>query len=141
MIKKLLQLCFVLSFSIILCGCVAEGENFRPAKLTDNNAVIYVYRSDPSYCGSAVVLKIDVDGKRIGGLKPGGYLQQIVAPGEHKVSCKTECESSVIVDVQSNQSVYVASEVVMGFWVGRPKLTVVPEITGKGGISGTKNSL
>jgi hypothetical protein len=140
MIQKVFQGIGILGICFMFCGCTANGNNFKPLTLENNSSVIYVYRNNPSYEGSGVTLKIDVDGERIGGLKCGGYLYKVVSPGEHKVSCKTESESSVLVDLKAGEPVYIEAEVVMGFFGGRPKLEAVPEITGKSGISGTKYS-
>ena len=123
-----------------LTGCEAAGPMFTPAVTQADEAVIYVYRHG-EYTGSAVTLKIDVDDERAGELKPNGYLYKIVPPGPHMVSCKTESKSAVAVDAEPGQSYYIEADVVMGFWVGRPKLSMVMPQIGRANIGGKKLSV
>lgn len=140
MVTRTLQAAFALFFLAIgLVGCGASGNAFAPRQVAPDQALIYVYRDD-NLQGSAVTLNIEIDGEKIGGLKPEGYLYKYVSPGNHTVSCKTESEDSVEFKANAGETYYVEAEVVMGFFVGRPKLTLVHSEVGPANIAGTKFS-
>ena len=111
------------------------GSSFQEANLAPGQAAVYAYRHS-SYQGSAVTLNITIDGKEIGGLKPNGYVYGIVTPGKHMVACKTESESTVEITAKPGESYYIECDVVLGFWVGRPKLTMVAPDIGRANIGG-----
>jgi hypothetical protein len=140
--RKTLLVCLLglVLISGVGCANAATGRAFNAVSPEANQAVIYVYRPNPTYVGSAVVLNITVDNEKIGGLKNGGYLFKVVPPGKHAVACKTETTAEVPVEAAAGKSYYIEAAVEMGLFVGRPKLTMVPEETGKLAILSTKLS-
>jgi hypothetical protein len=131
----------VLLAGIVLAGvigCSASGPTFEPVSLQGREAVVYVYRSGHNYMGSGVVLRIKVDGETTGGLKNNGYVYQIVSPGKHEVKCTTEVTRSIPFEAEPGESYYVEAEVQWGFFIGRPKLTMVPKDQGQLAILGTR---
>jgi len=135
MLTRLVPALVFLCLLIGLGGCDASGPRFREVPLDSGQATIYAYRHT-GYGGSAVTLDISIDQKPVGGLKPGGYVYGVVTPGKHMVTCSTESESAVEIDARAGQSYYIEGEVVMGFWVGRPKLTMVAADIGRANIGG-----
>lgn len=121
-----------------MVGCSASGPMFEPVALQATEAAIYVYRPGHNYMGSGVVLGIKIDGQTVGDLKNNGYVCRVVAPGRHEVKCTTEVTRTVPFQADSGTSYYIEAEVQMGFFVGRPKLTMVPEEHGQLAILGTK---
>ena len=124
--------------SLTAIGCAATGPQFEPVILSENQAVVYVYRPGQDYVGSAVAPNIMVDGERVGRLKNNGYSYKIVTPGEHEVSCTTEVTSKVPFEAAPLTSYYIEAEIQMGFFMGRPKLIMVPADVGSLAIKGTK---
>jgi hypothetical protein len=120
-----------------LAGCAASGPPFHAVALQPTQAVIYIYRPQVGYAGSAIGLDILCDGKRVGTLCDNGYIYAVVSPGQHTVNCQTETLSQITYDFEAGKSYYIEASVVLGFFEGRPKLTMVPEDTGKLAILST----
>lgn len=125
--------------SLVGVGCSASGPAFEPVTLQGEQAVVYVYRPGQSYAGSAVILPVKVDGEEVGGLINNAHTYKVLSPGKHEVSCCTEAKATVPFEVQSGRSYYIEAEVEMGLFLGRPKLTMVPEESGKLAILGTRS--
>ena len=117
------HLTLVAAVAFVLAGC-AKGAPFQPLEtLSQDKAVIYIYR--PSAFGFAV----DYDVKRgdavIVTMKSHGYYPYVTDPGVVELSATTETTDSVTLDVKPAQVYYVKAGMAVGFWVDRPRLTVV----------------
>ncbi len=117
----------------VLGGCAASGRLFRPVDPPPDRSVIYFYRHG-DFGGSSVTLNINIDGERVGGLKPNGYVYKEVAPASYMVSCRTERTSGVEVLAKPGQSYYIQAGVSMGFLVGKPDLVMVDAAVGRARI-------
>lgn len=123
-------------------GCSgASGSTFQAVPPAPGQAVIYVFRPSNSYAGSGVTLQIKCDGTKFGDLLGNGYVFHKTTPGRHVISCKTETTSEVPVEAVAGRSYYIQADVDMGFWVGRPRLVMVPEEQGRLAIAGTRSSM
>ncbi len=128
--KFIVSLLVVASSIILLTGCSAAGPKFsKMNKPEKDKSLIYVYRPKSSW-GKVVTFDIHAkspDGKDIviGNLKNGGYLQYMAQPNEIEFWAKTESTSSVTLDVEANRMYCIKGEVGIGFFVGRPNLTLV----------------
>jgi hypothetical protein len=109
--------------TLVLGGC-AKGAPFQalPA-LPQDKAVIYIYR--PSLFGFAK----DYDVKRgdavVVTMKSHGYYPYVTDPGTVELSATTETTDSVTVDAKPGRVYYVKTGMTVGFWVDRPRLSVV----------------
>lgn|ERR1700722_10040164 len=121
-------------------GCEADGSPFHAVLAPPNMSVIYIYRPSGSYYGSGVALDIKCDGKKFSTLQESGYTYALVTPGPHTISCETETKSEIPFTAELGRSYYIDAEVEEGFFVGRPRLTMVPEDTGKLAIPSTRQS-
>ena len=121
-------------------GCAATGPAFKPVNLSDRQAVVYVYRTGNSYEGSFVMPEVKVDGEKVGALKNNGYVYKVLDAGNHEVTCSTETTAKVPFTAEPQKSYYIESGIQMGLFVGRPRLVMVPEETGKLAILGTRCS-
>ena len=121
-------------------GCIgcANGPVFSPAKLQSSEAVVYIYRPSGSYQGSSVGLPVQCDDEKLGYLWSKGYLYKVVPPGKHIVSSSTEQKSEVPFTAKAGESYFIEAEVEMEFFIGRPKLIMVPSDHGESAILGMK---
>lgn len=119
-------------------GCSASGPAFTPvADVPAGKGVVYVYRPY-RFFGSAVTYAVRTGDKVIATARNGGYLYYIADPGELEIWAETEARSAVTVDIKPKKDAYVKAAVGWGFWVGRPKLSIVPEEQGKDEIKSCK---
>jgi hypothetical protein len=123
---------------VLVAGCAASGRAFEPISVKNDESVVYVYRPTHSYAGSAVSLPIRVDGEHIGRLPNSGYVYRLLTPGRHVVSSSTEVKAEVPFEAEGGKAYYISAGLEMGYFVGRPNLTMVPEEQGKLAILGTK---
>ena len=124
----------------VFSGCSASGPMFREVALQNQDSVVYVYRPSGSFRGSAVGLTIECDGKKLGYLWNKGYLYKLITPGHHVVSCSTEQKSEVPFEAKPGKAYYIEAEVELGYFIGRPKLIMVPNEKGKLAILGMRHS-
>ena len=92
----------VMAVALVLAGC-ARGAPFQPLEtLSQDKAVIYIYR--PSAFGFAV----DYDVKRgdavIVTMKSHGYYPYVTDPGLVELSATTETTTSVTLDVEPGET-------------------------------------
>jgi hypothetical protein len=128
---RLFRLLLVILASSFLFGCGAQGALFQKvAELPQGKGIVYVYRPT-GFVGSGVTYDVHAGDRVIGNLKPGGYCSYFAAPGELEVWAKTEAKSSVTVDVRAGQEHFIKGGVGVGFFVGRPTLTIVDPDTGR----------
>lgn len=90
--KSLLTLCFMVFCVLICAGCatisLAEREQDLQAKrfmADQNKATIYIYRIKKGIAGVGALSEIRKDGKIIGRIVPGTFLQIIVDPGKYVI--------------------------------------------------------
>lgn len=107
----------------LLSGCAVQGEPYQRMSVPTQKGVIYVYRL-PGFVGAAVTPNVTC-GSVENGLGPGGYHPYVEDPGVITCSAHTEATSTVDVEVKSGQEYYVKEEIGMGFFIGRPHLSVV----------------
>jgi hypothetical protein len=94
---------------------------------------IYFYR-ESSMLGMAMEPAIKVDGNKVGESSSGDYFYVDLAPGTHEVSTSTEKKETTSVTVTAGQTIYVKTEVSMGFLVGHVSPEVVPNDTAESEI-------
>lgn len=128
--KMYLQVLIGVFALLLLTGCGAKGPKFvgieKPQK---NQGLVYIYRPS-SLMGAAVsydmhARKSDINDKVIGNLSNGTYIKYITEPNEIEFWGKTESTSSVTIDVEANKMYCIKGGVGIGFFVGRPHLTIV----------------
>ena len=118
----------VLSF---LSGCAARGPAFSKIdNLSADKGLVYIYRV-PAFTGSAIFYDITVGENAITTLKNGGYFPYQTNPGEIEFSASTEATSAVTLDVEAGQTYYIKGSLSVGFLMGRPHLSVVPNKVGE----------
>lgn len=104
-------------------GCAASGPAFQRVAIPDGKSVIYAYRPS-SIFGGGVVPTVTCGSSGVS-LSRGGYHPFVVEPGTVTCSASTESTSTVRVDARANEAAYVKEQIGMGFFIGRPHLTVV----------------
>ena len=123
----------------LMVGCAPTlGPVFQTtAKAPGGAAVVYIYR--PSHFGgSGVSYDVRANGVVVVTLYNGGYYPYFAQPGEVELSAKTEASSSVTLDIKAGQTYYVRGTVGVGFFVGHPRLEIVPAEVGEKEIVETK---
>jgi hypothetical protein len=128
-------LLFALLFESV--GC-AQGQPFVAIPPPIGKSVVYVYRNSTGYQGSMVSLAVKCDNEKFGEVQNASYVFIAVPAGHHVISSETETKSEIAYDFVAGQSYYITADVDWGFWVGRPRLVMVPEETGKLAILSTK---
>lgn len=124
---------------IVLAAVLAVGASATPAwssshqtyatlhasepPLDPANGRIYLYR-EGGIMGAAVQPAIRVNGEKVGESSPGDYFYIDRPAGTYSISTKTEKSEELSVPLEAGQSVYVKTEVSMGFFVGH----VIPSI-------------
>jgi hypothetical protein len=107
----------------LLSGCAVQGEPYQRIAVPTQKGVIYVYRL-PGFVGGGVAPNVTC-GSIENGLGPGGYHPYVEDPGTITCSAHTEATSTVDVEVKPGQEYYLKEEIGMGFFIGRPHLSVV----------------
>lgn len=134
--KRLLFAIGILSL-MMLGGCASssvtrQAEKSYP-KPDSTHGIVYFYRIK-AFTGAAVSYDIHQGDKIIGSIKNGTYFYQILEPSRYQFWAKTEARKEVIINVEAGKTYYVKCEVGMGILVGRPKMTIVADITGENEI-------
>jgi len=111
----------LLTLSVLVTGCAAQGPPFEKAYAPPDHATIYVYRPYSYACSllrPAVTCSDDT--ARIG---PGGY-HAFVVPAGQKVECSVESsETADKVEIQAEPRVYYIKEQFgWGVLTGHPHL-------------------
>ena len=137
--NKLVRTLILAASVMLMTGCAATlGPQFESVTaIPSGKALIYIYRT-PKFVGSAVAFEIHHGDKVITRLASGGYYPYITDPGTVELWAKTEARSSVTLHVRAGETRYVKGEVGVGFFVGRPKLEIVGNITGSKEIAECK---
>jgi hypothetical protein len=122
--------------TLALAGC-AKGAPFQalPA-LPQDKAVIYIYR--PSVFGFAKDYDVRRGDAVIVTMKSHGYYPYVTDPGVVELSATTETTDSVTLDAKPGQAYYVKAGMTVGFWVDRPRLSVVSREEAEKGLAHCK---
>ncbi|MFO1394000.1 MAG: DUF2846 domain-containing protein [Steroidobacteraceae bacterium] len=127
--RVLTRLCMTLPV-LLLAACAATGPRFESeAAPPEGRATVYIYR-EAGFVGSGVVYTVSANGVEIAALPAGGYFVYHAAPGEVEFSAKTEAKTSVTIDAKAGEAYYIKGTIGVGFFVGHPHLTVVPNDVG-----------
>ena len=142
---KLLKFLLLVGVVIGFSGCAAKGTPFAGFKTPPSGkSNVYIYRT--SYFGAGVApdihqtnanTKID---KVLGSLKPKGYLETTVEPGNYIFWARTEAKNEVALNIQPNTNYCVKHYISMGFLVGHPQFNRVDMKTCAEEIKDTKMS-
>ncbi len=134
------QWLIALTLSLLLAGC-ASGPSYDeyagnidavdPAK-----GRIYVYRT--ATLGAAIQPAVRLNGSEVGKAKPKGFFYVDVDPGDYTISCSTEAERNLSLNVGAGETRYVRLEVKMGVFAGHIKPVLVDNNAGSSEIKKTK---
>ncbi|MGW8248603.1 MAG: DUF2846 domain-containing protein [Acidiferrobacterales bacterium] len=129
--NKLVRMLMLAASVLLMTGCATTlGPQFESVTtIPSGKALIYIYRT-PQFVGSGVAFDIHHDDKVVTRLVSGGYYPYITDPGVIRLWAKTEAESSVTLYMRSGETRYVKGAIGIGFFMGRPKLDVVDNVTG-----------
>ena len=113
----------------LVAGC-ASGPKFSDVKgsipdVAPELGRIYFYR--PSAVGAAVQPNIRLNDDVVGEMVPLGFFFVDRYPGNYVVSASTESDASVSLTLEPKQTQYVRGSLSIGFFVGRPVLTLVDQ--------------
>lgn len=143
--KNILVIAAMASFAIFgLSGCSAKGELFSGfEKPKQNKALLYIYRPD-AFLGGGAHYGVYVNNKEqnntgIGPLKNNAFLKIDIPEGESEVWAETESKSSVTLDAKKEEIYCVKGEIGIGFFIGRPYLSIVDTDTCKAEIQGKRS--
>jgi hypothetical protein len=112
-------------------GCANLGKQFEPvASMAADKATVYVYR--PSrWAGGGVFYTVNAGSAPIAKLYNGGYFPYTASPGELELWAQTESKSSVTLDLKAGDVKYVKGTIGIGFFIGRPTLSVMDAANGQ----------
>lgn len=115
----------------LLTGCAATGLSYVSVSsgippLKGDASRVFFYRTD-SMMGAALQPEIRLDNQVVGKSQPGGFFYVDTAAGRHLASSQTENEAKLEFDIESGQTVYIASSITFGLLVGRVQLNLKPE--------------
>lgn len=74
------------------------------------------------FVGSAVACSVHENGAKVSSLGGGRYFIMVANPGRHEFSVKTEATDKLPLEVESDETQYVACKIKMGIMVGRPDI-------------------
>jgi len=134
-----LKLVFTLSLAIFISACtsVQYADLKEMPSASPDQALVYFFR-ESKFQGGAISYYIyegEKDNKeKHGALKNGTFFYIFREPGTHTFWAKTEAKDSVTLDLLAGETYYVKGEVDMGFFAGRPDLTIVHAAEGSSEI-------
>ena len=120
---------FLVVAAASLAGCAASGPAFQKAAIPDGKSVVYAYRPN-SIFGGAIVPTVTCGSQGVA-ISRGGYHPFVVEPGAVTCTASTEATSTVRVDARPNEASFVKEKIGLGFFVGRPHLTVMSSDEGE----------
>ena len=91
--------------AISISGCASSGitKHFPRNDDLENHATVFVIRSNDSFAGSAVSVRVVLNGFVIGRLMPGKYFRFRIEPGHHHIGI---IESSVSINFEKGGSYF-----------------------------------
>jgi len=139
--KNYFWICFLIFSSLFISNCastyltVQDTQSFP--KPPDDKGIIYFYRPS-AFAGAAVSYDIRLNDNIIGAVRNGTYFYKMLEPGSYVFWARTEAKKEINMEIESGKNQYIKCGVGWGFFVGHPKFSVVPEVTGKNEIKGCK---
>ncbi|MFC5741793.1 DUF2846 domain-containing protein [Dyella tabacisoli] len=125
----------VLIGTLAVSGCahvkMASKDSDAQAKLftpTADKATLYIYRDE--IMGAAIKMHLLIDGVAAGDTGPKTYVEQVLPPGTHEITSKSETDATLTLTMKAGQTYYVWQEVKMGLLYARSALHAVSEATG-----------
>ena len=127
-----LKILILILFAVLITGCVATGPKYKEVQSTipaieSGKGRIYFYRS-ASMFGAGIQPTVNLNGKKVGDSKPGGFFYVDRATGDYEVVLSTEVDKKLTFQLDKGEEQYVRMTVGMGVIVGR----VYPELVDKG---------
>lgn len=74
------------------------------------------------FVGSAVACSVHENGQKVSSLGGGRYFIMAADPGRHEFSVKTEASDKLPLEVEPDETQFVACKIKMGIMVGRPDI-------------------
>ncbi|MCU0767844.1 MAG: DUF2846 domain-containing protein [Burkholderiaceae bacterium] len=147
MVHRVVQSLLVLALSAALIACSnvpmaasSEDARLKAFSVAPDQAGIYVFR-DALAAGSAVKLRVEVDGAPLGTTLGGTYLFTLAAPGRHTVQSIDGNVASLELDVPSGTIAFVRQETRWGLWQAGTHLQQVGEDEGRRGVLAARLAL
>jgi hypothetical protein len=127
--RKLLPVVLLGSLAACASGPTMQDTGAADLSIPAERGRVVVYRT--GIMGLAVQPTVSVDGVERGRCQPNGAFSVDVAPGERLVSASTEVRRDTTVQVEVGQISYVRCSIGVGFFIGQPRLEVVPRSVGE----------
>lgn len=100
-----------------------EDKRAKAMSVPAGKALVYYYRHE--FLGSAIAMRVRVDGKLIGHTRGKNYFLFEVFPGTYKFSSFSENESVYELNAEAGKTYYLWQEAKFGFLVARTKLQLM----------------
>lgn len=140
----------IISFIFVFAGCATTKtavRDYRNIEIPEGKAIIYILR--PVFLEFSVVggigsrkipHKVFCNDSLIGSTLPNRYIFTILEPGSYTLMSKSENESKLEIQVESDKIYYVEQNAEIGLIFGRSKLKLLSEEEGKEELSKCKIS-
>ncbi len=86
-------------------------------------AQVVFYRPS-NFAGMALTFTVHEGYKGLGRLPNGNYFVWVAEPGQHTYSVQSEATDTLTLEVEAGETYYVQQTIGMGFFMGRPHLTL-----------------
>jgi hypothetical protein len=123
--------CFVcVCFLMLGCASTVNSSYQRGQAVAIDESIIVVKRLS-RFTGSAVAFKVFVDGREMGKLANGGQIEFTVPNGTHSIQVRSRNmkDSEILTFSANSQEITFHTEIEVGFWVGKKKITKIDEMT------------
>ncbi|WP_224372379.1 DUF2846 domain-containing protein [Hyalangium versicolor] len=102
-----------------------EDERAKVAKPQPHTSLLYLYRNESF--GGAILMTIEMDGRRVGETAPDTYFLWELPPGEHVITASNGLNdrSTLVVNTAAGATHYIWQEVKWGALMARPFLQEV----------------
>jgi hypothetical protein len=84
-----------------------------------------VFYRPNTYQGSAVAIKILLNNQPLVKLKNAGKFSYDVNPGDYEISSSMDTKTALTIKAEAGKTYYIRGAINMGFWAGRPDLSLV----------------
>jgi hypothetical protein len=136
---KHINILYLLFIALFTGACTSvqysQLEELPSAK--EDKALVFFYR-EAKFAGSAVSYYInegdESEKNRIGALKNGTFFYVYEEPGTYEFWAKTEAKDSVTLDCKAGEVYYVKGAIDVGFFAGRPDLSIAHNLEGQSEI-------